>query len=190
MPKPHKLPLNSNSKLQPSPYNKQKMLKWQFRRLRRPELLKQSKTKSIEKMLSSLPCKKQRRKLRHLLKSPGKSKRKKLISKDSGMLSWLKELNRRRKTKKPPSLLSNKKLPGTKPTEKQLLPKGKLKRRPKELLISSSRNLKRTESERSRRRDKKQNKQSELKSNTNSKRPSPESKPWRKLLEKRLSRKD
>lgn len=80
-------------------------------------------------------------------------------------------------------------MPGTKPTEKQLLPKGKLKRRPKELLISSSRNLKRTESERSRRRDKKQNKQSELKSNTNSKRPSPESKPWRKLLEKRLSRK-
>lgn len=110
MPKPHKLPLNSNSKLQPSPYNKQKMLKWQFRRLRRPELLKQSKTKSIEKMLSSLPCKKQRRKLRHLLKSPGKSKRKKLISKDSGMLSWLKELNRRRKTKKPPSLLSDKKI--------------------------------------------------------------------------------
>ena len=39
-------------------------------------------------------------------------------------------------------------------------------------------------------RDKKQNKQSELKSNINSKRPSPESKPWRKLLEKRLSKKD
>jgi hypothetical protein len=166
------------------------MLKWQYRRLRRPESLKQSKTKSIEKMLSSLPCKRQRRKLRRLLKSLGKSKRKKLISKDSGMLSWLKELNRRRKTKKPLSLLSNKKLPGRKPTEKQLLPKRKLKRRPKELLISSSRNLRRTESERSRRRDKKQNKQSELKSNINSKRPSPESKPWRKLLEKRLSKKD
>lgn len=54
---------NSNNKQLQSLFNKLMKLKWPFKRLKRTELPNRNKIKSIEKMPSSQPCKRLRRKL-------------------------------------------------------------------------------------------------------------------------------
>jgi hypothetical protein len=59
---------NSNNKLQLLPFNRKRKLKWPFKRQRRPELHRRNKIKSIEKMLSLLPCRKLKKRPKLLLK--------------------------------------------------------------------------------------------------------------------------
>jgi hypothetical protein len=85
-------------------------------------LLKKNKIKLTEKMPNLLLCKGLRKKHKLLLKSLVRKLMKKQNSKDNGMLSWLKELNKKRKIRKQQSLLSNRKLQRIKQIKKLPLP--------------------------------------------------------------------
>lgn len=88
---------------------------------------KRSKIRSIEKMPSSLLCRRPRRKQRLSLKLPGRRLRRRLSSLDSGTQSWLKELNKRKKTKRLLNWRSNRKLLKKKRIERQLRQRRRLK---------------------------------------------------------------
>jgi len=117
---------NSNNKQQLLPFNRQRKLNWQFNRQRKPELHRRNKIKSIEKMLSLLPCKKLKKRPLLLLKSPGKRLLKKRNFKDNGMLLWHKELSRKRKIRKLLNLPLKIELPKIKLIENKL----RLRKRP------------------------------------------------------------
>jgi len=73
-------------------------------------LLKKNRIRSTEKMPNSPPCKKLNRKLRPLQRSPARSKKRRLSSKDNGTPSWPKEQSKKRRIKRPPNKPSNRKL--------------------------------------------------------------------------------
>jgi len=120
---------NSNNKQQLLLSNRQRKQSWLFKRQKRLELLRRNKIKSIEKMLSLLPCKKPKKKPKLLQKSLEKKLLKRRNFKDNGMLSWLKELSKRRKIRKLLNLPLNRGLPKKRLTEKQL----KLRKRPSKM---------------------------------------------------------
>ena len=63
-------------------------------------MLKRSKIKSIEKMLSLLQCKRRKRRLRHSQKLPEKRQKRRPNLQDNGTQLWPRELSKREKIKK------------------------------------------------------------------------------------------
>lgn len=128
------LQFNSSNKLLPLPSNRLKKQRSLFKKQSRPELSKKSKTKSIEKMPSSLPCKRPKRKLKLWQRLPGKRPRRKPSLQDNGMLLWHKELSKREKIEKLLNLPFSKRLPKRRPIERLQKPKRRLKLKLREFM--------------------------------------------------------